>query len=113
MPVSYSQPVPGWKASGRLVDPLDELVGRHVAVQRGPNTPRPIISACSGVRSMTMPQPEVPVSRSRTVTGRSAAVVRSSGASGGTRTRGAAASGSHRADRVVQGDDAVARPGPA
>lgn len=59
--------------------------------------PRSCMAVCSGVASSTTPQPEVKVSRCRTVIGRSTAVVRSSGASGTTRTRGLAASGNQRA----------------
>ena len=45
---------------------------------------------------MTQPQPDVPASRSRTVTGRSAGTVSSSRASGATSTAGSTASGSQR-----------------
>jgi len=46
---------------------------------------------------MLMPHPDVQVSRCRTVIGRGASTVRSSGASGVISTRGFAASGSQRA----------------
>ena len=97
MPVSYIQPVPGWKASGKLAIRSTNSSAETSRCSGLPNTPRSIMAACRGVCSMTMPQPEVPASRSRTVIARSAGTVRSSGASGATSTRGSAASGSQRA----------------
>ncbi len=97
MPVSYIQPVPGWKASGKVATRSTNSSAETSRCSGLPNTPRSIIAACRGVCSMTMPHPEVPASRSRTVIGRSAGTVRSSGASGDTSTRGSAASGSQRA----------------
>ena len=97
MPVSYSQPSPGWNASGSPATRATNSSADIGGVSGPGKTSRSIIAACSGVLSSTAPHPAVQVRRWRTVMGRCASVVRSSGASGATSTRGLAASGNQRA----------------
>ncbi len=95
-PVSYSQPSPGWNASGRPQSAATKPSAVISADGPGGLTPRSRIAACSGVGSKTAPQPEVKSSSIRTVTGRRAGTVSSSAAPGATSTCGSAASGSQR-----------------
>ncbi len=104
-PVLYIQRSPGWASSGRLPSPAIQVSGSGCTFGwGGPVVASRSLSASAttghgpGVVniSRTMPKPNVNVSRSRAVIGRSAGTVSSSGPSILIRTLRSASSGSSR-----------------